>query len=86
MIAMPSDDQQNLVARVSTKRHRESLLVFTISRGPEAVRWTATEDGGCTHPTGLSRCQGRPQANSPVMPHREISIGFLPREFEDPWP
>ncbi len=55
---MPSGDQKALVARVSTKRHRETLVLFTMFWTPLAVRRTAKVAGGLHPPYGLRSIAG----------------------------
>ncbi len=60
MIAMPSNDQKDLVALLSAKRRRESLVLFTMFRTPKALPSDTR--------TGASRKQGewhrKPQAET----------------------
>ena len=58
MISMSSDDPKDHVALVSTKRHRESLVLFTMFWTPLTIRRTANEDGGLHAPYGLRSIAG----------------------------
>ena len=58
MISMPSDDQKDLVALVSPKCHRKSIVLFTMFWTPLAVRRTAKEAGGLHPPYGLRSIAG----------------------------